>query len=120
MSLLHLHIQIFVLSSDSLNSVFKPLYLQARVTIVRKNILLLNFEGSGSLLSSPFLVNQLLILGLKKLVCVRGFAKFSVDKPVFSGESLDVFSELSDFLCLKLGQLCLLIDILSHILALTS
>ena len=46
------------------------------------------------------------------------FAKLLIHEPILSCQGLDVFSQLGDFLGLELGNLCLLVDLLLHALAL--
>lgn len=49
---------------------------------------------------------------------MRAFAEFLVYKPILSGQRLNVLSQLCDLLGLELGNLCLLVDLLLHALAL--
>ena len=51
---------------------------------------------------------------------MRALSEFLIDEPVLSGQRLYVFSHLSHFLSLELGELSLLVDLLFHALALLS
>ena len=46
------------------------------------------------------------------------FSKLLIHEPILSSQGLDVLSQLGDFLGLELGNLCLLVDLLLHTLAL--
>ena len=50
---------------------------------------------------------------------MRTLAEFLVDKSVLTSQRLNIFSQFSDFLGFELGELGLLIQLLSQILALS-
>ena len=60
--------EVLILPTDSFNSMLKALDLLTSIPIVSKDILLLNLEGPRHLLSTPLLVDQLLVLLLKQVV----------------------------------------------------
>ena len=47
---------------------------------------------------------------------MRTFSELLVDESVFASQGLDVFSHLGDLLCLELGKLCLLLQLLLEVL----
>ena len=116
LGVLDLSVQILVLSTDCLYGVFEAFNLQAGVTVVGQDVFFLNFEGSHSLLSSLFLVKQLIVLRLEHIVGVRTFSKLLVDESILASQGLDVFSHLGDLLGLELGKLCLLLQLLLEVL----
>ena len=116
LGVLDLSVQIFVLSTDCLYGVFETFDLQAGVTVVGQDVFFLDFEGSHGLLSSLFLVKQLIVLRLEHIVGMRTFSKLLVDESVFASQGLDVFSHLGDLLGLELSKLCLLLQLLFEVL----
>jgi len=62
--------EVLIFSTYSFNSMLKALDLLTSIPIVGKDVLLLNLEGPRHLLSTPFLVDQLLVLLLEQVVSV--------------------------------------------------
>ena len=84
-------IQFVVVIGDLLYCFLVPLRFDTGVTVVLEDVLLFHFEGSKALLGETLLVLKLLVLSLKEFVCLSCFCKFTVDKLVLSGKSLDIF-----------------------------
>ena len=82
---LHLREKVLVLATDRLHGMLETFHLLTGVPVVGEDVLLLDFEGSRHLLRSPLLVDQLLILLLQQIVCVRAFTEFLVNEPILSG-----------------------------------
>ena len=114
--ILHLSKQLLILLTQRLHCVLQSLDLQARVTIVCQDVFFLNFKSTSCLLRSSFLLNQLRVLRLQKLVCVGTLSKFLVDESVLAGQRLNILCDLCDFLGFQLSKLCLLLGILFHVL----
>ena len=114
LSLLHLREKLLVLLTQSLNSVLQSLNLQTWVAIVCQDVLLFDFKSADCLLGPPLFIGDLGILSLKQLVSMWALAELLVDEAVLSCESLYVLGQLSDFLCLQLSDLRLLVDLLSE------
>ena len=110
----NLVVKVFVLLTDLLDRVLKPLVLLTGIAVVLQNVFLLDFQGPSNLLSFALLINESVVLTLQQLVGMRRLAKLLVHKPIFSGQSLDILRYLSDFLCLQLGQLGLLLQVLAE------
>jgi len=115
---LHLLEQVFVLCAHSLHSVFQAFDLNARVSVVGKDVLLFDLKGADCLLCASFFVRQLLVLSLQKLVRVRTLAELLVHKPILARQRLDILRELCNLLGFQLGELRLLVDLFAQTVAL--
>ena len=116
LGILHLRVQILVLSTDSLDGVLEALNLKAGVAVVSQNVFFLNLESPDSLLGALLLVKQLIVLRLEHIVGMRTLSKLLIDEPVLPGQRLDVLSHLGDLLGLQLGKMRLLLQLLFEIL----
>ena len=85
-------IQFVVVIGDLFYCFLVTLRFDAGVAVILEHVLLFHFEGSKALLGETLLVLELLVLTLQEFVSLSCFCKFTVDKLVLSGESLDIFS----------------------------
>ena len=116
LGILHLRVQILVLSTDSLDGVLEALNLKAGVAVVSQNVFFLDLESPDSLLGALLLVKQLIVLRLEHIVGMRTLSKLLIDEPVLPCQRLDVLSHLGDLLSLQLGKMRLLLQLLFEIL----
>lgn len=86
------------------------------IAIVLEHVLLLHFECSQALLCETLLVLELFVLSLQEFISLCCFCKFTVDKLILPGKSLDILGQLSSFSRLDLDDLGLVLDLIPHVL----
>lgn len=95
---LQLSVEILVFIAKVIKGVLQSLVLNAGVSVILKDVFFLHFKGTEGLLTVLLFVWELFSLPLKVVVGLGRLAKLLVDVLILPRESLNVLSELLDFL----------------------